>query len=272
MLATAQQGADEGRYGERSQIDQAAPNVERNDRGPLSLQLVPGASWMKFHNLGTRRTRHLAAAPSIRSAEEAVSTVAFASGRIASADRWLSAVEHGLEILGAALECLEGLDASVRTDVGETIARLLVELGGYDCVVVWRVDDFVLTPVSAAFANNAEPTGSEVTWLASNPPRVEECGLNIGALRGPDLAGTSRLGSGGPLESVLGPLSYALAAVKSASNPTTYVLHAISRERPVDQVDRDLLLTFAQLSVALINEPGASELLHRCRAWAGAVG
>lgn len=55
MLATAQQGADEGRYGERSQIDQAAPNVERNDRGPLSLQLVPGASWMNFHNLGTRR-------------------------------------------------------------------------------------------------------------------------------------------------------------------------------------------------------------------------
>jgi DNA-binding CsgD family transcriptional regulator len=69
---------------------------------------------------------------------------------------------------------------------------------------------------------------------------------------------------------VLGPLSYALAAVKSASNPT-FVLQAICRERRVDQADRDLLLVFAQLSAALINEPGASELLNRCRGRAGSA-
>ena len=196
----------------------------------------------------------------------ALSALEFGSGRLASGELCWSAVERGLEILGAALECLEGLDASARgTDVGETIARLLVELGGFDCVVVWRVEGTLLRPVSAAFANDAEPPGSELTRLASNPPRLEESGLNIVGLRDAGLAATGSLGgSGGPMESVLEPLSYALAAVKSASNPI-FVLQAICRERRVDQLDRDLLLVFAQLSAALISEPGTSELLHRCR-------
>ena len=202
----------------------------------------------------------------------ALSAVEFGSGRIASAELCLSAVERGLEILGAALECLEGLDASARgTDVGKTIARLLVELGGFDCVVVWRVDGTLLRPVSAALANDAEPTGSELTRLASNPPCLEESGLNIVALRDAGLVATGSLGgSGGPMESVLGPLSYALAAVKSANNPTL-VLQAMCRQRRVNQADRDLLLVVAQMSAALISEPGASELLHRCRVWAGGV-
>ena len=43
------------------------------------------------------------------------------------------------------------------------------------------------------------------------------------------------------------------------------------RQRRVNQADRDLLLVVAQMSAALISEPGASELLHRCRVWAGGV-
>ena len=98
----------------------------------------------------------------------------------------------------------------------------------------------MLTPVSAVFANDAEPPGRELTWLASNPPQVEECGLDVGDLRDPDLAATRQPpGLGGPMESVLGPLSYALAAVKMQQPP--FVLHAICRERRVDQADRDLL-------------------------------
>ena len=200
-------------------------------------------------------------------ADVAVSAVAFGSGKIASADLAVGAVERGLEILGAALECLESRDASARrTGLGETVARLVVELGGYDSVVVWRVDGLVLTPVSAAFANDTEPTGSELTRLASNPPCLEECGLDIAALRDPDLAATGRVGGlGGPMDPVLAPLSCALAAVKSASHPT-FVLQAICRQRRVEQLDRDLLLVFAQLAAALSSEPGASELLHRWRA------
>ena len=200
----------------------------------------------------------------------AVSGVAFGSAKSASADLAVGAVERGLEILGAALECLEARDASARrTGLGETIARLVVELGGYDCVVVWRVDGLGLTPVSAAFANDT-PAGSELTRLAANPPRLEECGLDIAALRDPGLPATGRVGgSGAPMDPVLAPLSCALAAVKSASNPT-FVLQATCRQRRVDQLDRDLLLVFAQLSAAL-SEPGASELLHRCRARARRV-
>lgn len=71
----------------------------------------------------------------------ALSAVEFGSRRIARADVALGPVERGLEILRAVLEGLESLAATDQeADVSETIALRLVKLGGFGCVVLWRVD------------------------------------------------------------------------------------------------------------------------------------
>lgn len=195
----------------------------------------------------------------------ALSAVEFGSGRITRADVALGPVERGSEILSAVLEGLEALRAiDKEADVSETITLLLVELGGFDCVVLWRVEGSLLRRVAATFANDAEPSASELRRLAGNPPRLEECGMDVAVLRAEDLAVTGSLGAGGQTRHVMAPLSYVVAAVKSGSN-ATFVLQAICRERRVEQADRDLLQSFALLVASLIIEPGATELFKRCR-------
>src|SRR4051812_687159 len=57
----------------------------------------------------------------------------------------VAGVELGLEVMRAVLARLNGpTGPASEAHVCETIARVLVELGGYDCVVVWRVDGFAL--------------------------------------------------------------------------------------------------------------------------------
>lgn len=55
MLAAAQQGVDEGHYGELSQIDQAARNVDAMIADRYLSHLAPRTNWINFNNLGTRR-------------------------------------------------------------------------------------------------------------------------------------------------------------------------------------------------------------------------
>ena len=209
---------------------------------------------------------------SIMSAGVGASSVEFGAGPSASVDVVVSAVEQGLEVMRRIRECIDGLQAAGRgTDVRTMIALLLVELGGFDCAVLWRVDDSLLTPFSAAFTPETVPSTRELDWLVSNPPRLEQVGLEPKALGDVDRGAAGSLGSGGPLEPLLGPLSYAVAAVKRGANPT-FVLQAIYRgRRRMSDVDRDLVLAFAELTATLITEPGVSELLNRCRGWAGAA-
>ena len=200
-----------------------------------------------------------------------VSSVDFGFGESASVDAVVNAVEQGLEIIHAVRACIKTLQASGSgADVRTTIALLLVELGGYDCALLWRVDGSLLTLLSAAFAEDAAPLADELGRLAANPPRLEEFGLEAVALRGADRAATGSFGSGGPLEPILGSLSYAVAAVRRGSNPT-FAVQAICRGRRTNEVDRDLVLAFAELTAALITDPGGTELLNRCREWAGAA-
>lgn len=207
--------------------------------------------------------------PCIRIADVAVSSVDFGAEQSASADVVLTSIERGLEVMRAMRACIKSLQASGSgTDLTTTIALLLVELGGYDCALLWRVDNSVLTPVAAAFAHGAAPAPGELGRLSSHPPRLEEVGLEDNALGGLDRAAASSLGSGGPLEAILGSLSYALAAVRCGAGPP-FVLQAICRNRCTNEADRALVLAFAELTAALITEPGATELLNRCRGWAG---
>ncbi len=164
-----------------------------------------------------------------------------------------------------------GLEASGRaTDGSEAIPALLVEIGRYDCGILWAVAGDRLKPVSAAFAYHTKPSSIALAWLASSRPCLQEFGLQpASAVSDADLAATGALGLGGPIERALGPLSYAVAAVASRSHPTL-LLQAINLQRRLAQPDLDLLLSFAELSAALIIGSGTTALLHRCREWAQA--
>jgi DNA-binding CsgD family transcriptional regulator len=198
----------------------------------------------------------------------AISAVEFGTGGIGGADAPVKAVKQWSEILRLLRERIEGIEASVSgASVGRAIAIVLMEIGGYDCVVVWRVDGSLLAPVSAAFASDIEPPAGALARLAANPLSLEASGLEVAVPRDGDAATTGRLGCGGPMESVLGRHSYALAAVKRSHYPAV-VLQAIYREQRTDLRDRDLLVSFAQLLAAVTAEPGATELLNRCREWA----
>ena len=195
----------------------------------------------------------------------AISAVDFGTGSDPGADGLPMTVKRWSEILRLLSKCVEGVLASGEAiDSGEAIVSVLVELGGYDCVVLWRVDGSLLIPVSAASSEGGVSTGALV-GLASNPPRLEESGLRV-AVPDSDLAVTGDFGSAGPMESVLGQHSYAVAGVKHGDD-RAFLLQAIYREQRADQVDRDLLMSFAQLFAALAS-PGATELLTRCRGWA----
>ena len=161
------------------------------------------------------------------------------------------AVEQGLEVVRSVLaDGRGGARNGSGADVRETIARFLVDRVGYDAAAVWRVDGSMLVPVSVAFGARTRPSVSAYDRLLSNPPLLEGCPLEDALVSEADLATSSRIGSGGPMEAVLGPLSYAVAAVKSRSNPG-FLLQAMYCNRRADQFDRDLLMSIAQLLAAV---------------------
>ena len=177
----------------------------------------------------------------------------------AGAEKAMSAVEQGLEVMRSVLaDVKERAGRGSGADVSETIAPALVELVGYDSAAVWRVDGSRLVRVSVAFGARTRPSASELDRLLLNPPLLEGCPLEAALASDADVAATGGLGSGGPMEAVLGPLSYAVAAVKSRSNPG-FLLQAMYCERRADQFDRDLLMSIAQLIAAVTVESGAGE-------------
>ena len=187
-----------------------------------------------------------------------------------AADMVVSAVEQGLDVMRSALAQVKaGAGPMSGADFRETIALVLAESGGYDCAVLWRVDGLVLVPASVAFAPRIKPSVRELERLVSDPPQLHEYGLEAALVSDAEVAATGSLGSGGPMERVLGPLSYAIAAVKSGSYPA-FLLQAIYCERRAGQFDLDLLMSVAQLVAALDVEPEAAERRSQGRGQAGA--
>ena len=198
--------------------------------------------------------------PFVPSRRNAIASVGFDS----------SAVAHGVEILQSFAECITGLNASGRVaDASEVIPALLVAIGDFDCGILWAVEDGCLVQESIAVGNRVTIASSEMAWLESSRLNLEELGLEAAAVSDADLAVTGLVGSGGPMERALGPLTYAAAVVASRSHPT-FLLQAISLDRRLADADLDLLLTFAELSAALILGSRATALLHLCRKWARA--
>lgn len=177
---------------------------------------------------------------------------------IAGVDAAASAVECALEVMRSVLAQVgERAERTGEPDLHQAIAPVLVDVAGYDCVVIWRVDGAALAPVSVAFGTPRDPSARQYERLMSNPPLCNESGLGD-LLGGADLAMTGCLGTGGPMEDVLGPLAYAAAAVRSRSNPP-FVLQAMCCGRRADPFDRDLLVSIAHLIAAASAEVEASE-------------
>jgi DNA-binding CsgD family transcriptional regulator len=196
-----------------------------------------------------------------------VHAIDLSSEGIARSSRALAAVEHGLEVMSAVRECMKRLkDSGAHLDASDTVSIVLVEIGGYDCVILWRVEGSAPVPVSAACADPRRPSVSELLDLMSMPPSLEDFGVDAAVCRDVDLAATASLGSDRPMDPAMARWSWAAAAVTARSYPT-FVLQAFNSEHAMDDADRDLLLSFAQLSAALITEPGATELHRRSRAW-----
>ena len=90
--------------------------------------------------------------------------------RVASAEA-SSAVAHGVEVLRRLGECIwrpRGFRPSHRRK--QAIPALLVEIGRYDCGILWAVAGDRLKPVSAAFAYHTKPSSIALAWLASSRP------------------------------------------------------------------------------------------------------
>jgi DNA-binding CsgD family transcriptional regulator len=190
--------------------------------------------------------------------------------RLAGGAMAVSAVEQGLVVMRSVLAHVKGSTGpGSRADVRETIALVLVELGDYDCAVVWRVDGLVLVPVAVAFAPRIEPFVRELERLVSAPPLLHECWPEGALIWDAEVVAAGTLGSGGPMEPVLGPLSYAVAAVKSGRHPA-FLLQAMYCERRAGQFDLELLMSVAQLVAALDGEPAAAERRSQSRGQAGA--
>lgn len=190
--------------------------------------------------------------------------------RIASSDVALTALERGLEVMRTCRDCIKGLKTSGgAADASDTASILLVEIGGFDCVILWRVEGGAPTPVSAARANDRRPSIDELMRLISNPPRLEELGLELEFPCETDLTATAKLGACHTTDPATGLWSWAIAAVTTRSHPP-FVLQALNFARPMDHTDRDLLLSFAQLSAALVIQPGGAEFQRRARVWARA--
>ncbi len=86
-------------------------------------------------------------------------------------------------------------------------------------MILWRVEGGAPTPVSAARANDRRPSIDELMRLISNPPRLEELGLEPEFPCETDLTATAKLGACHTTDPATGLWSWAIAAVTTRSHP-----------------------------------------------------
>ena len=166
-----------------------------------------------------------------------VNSVDFQRHKLAGAEKALTAVEQALEVMRSVLADVRGgARNGSGPDVRETIAPVLVDQVGYDSAAVWHVVGSMLVPVSVAFGPRTRPSLSEFDRLLLNPPLLEGCPLETALVSDADLAASGRLGSGGPMEAVLGPLSYAVAAVRAAAARRSCSRRCTASAAPINSI------------------------------------
>lgn len=147
-------------------------------------------------------------------------------------------------------------------DLARIAPVLLVELAHFDKALCWRVDGPALLPVSAAFADGMTPSRHVLQSAFASPISLDRLEVESCVVYGAHRAAVGTCGEGRPLAPLLGTTSYAVAVIRSGKDPRA-LLHAAHRDVHADDLDRELLWSFAELCTALMQRHAVSGQLAR---------
>src|SRR4051794_31275028 len=150
-----------------------------------------------------------------------------------------------------------------RAALENVLTTLLVELAGFDRVVLSRVVQSRLVPVSVAFAEGARPADAIIDMALAAPIALEECEVEARMMkRGEPVAlGTCPEPTACDL---LGARSYLTAMVSPNGGARGFVHASRLGERP-SQTDRDLLWSFVTTYTVMLERQVATDRLRRER-------